>query len=307
MEEGNGERKGDGPGPKRPDRAGRTSGAGRRPVLTERQRREAREARRRRGRRPAKGGGKRTNPLTNGIRATGRELSRAFAFLGGLILNGLDALSPVGRALAGVFRQVGQAIVRLLELATRGIAAVGRAIGRAVRAADRVLTPARALVIVAFVSAFLLGWSQFIDYRAVEIGQPGYAEVLDVATPPKTDARTPIDQHSFVLVLAALVALVGTALAAGGRRPIAALLVSAAGLVAVAVALLVDLPAGTDASEIAAAYSGAEAVLLAGFWLQIAAGAGLAFCGAMMATLPRPVRRPVRSRRRRPVAAGETG
>jgi len=276
-------------------------------VLTERQRREAREARRRKGKRPAKGGLKTRNPLADGIRATGRELSRAFAFLGGLVLAGLDSLSPIGRALARVLEQVVRAGEWLLELAVRMISAVGRAIGHAVGLADRTLTPSRALLAVAFVSALLLGWSQFIEYRAVEIGQPGYAEVLDVATPPRTDGRTPIDEHSFLIVAAALAALAGTVLAAGGRRPLAALVVVASGLLAVGVGLLVDLPAGTEASEIASAYSGAEAVLLAGFWLEIAAGIGLIFCGAMLMTI-RPTRKRARSpRRRRPVAARGTG
>jgi len=207
-----------------------------------------------------------------------------------------------------VLGQVARAFEWLIEKTARALAAIGRQIGRAVGLADRILTPARALVIVAIASAFLLGWSQFIDYRAVEIGQPGYAEVLDVATPPTTDGRTPIDEHSFLLVAAALAALVGIALVTRGRRPLAALLVSAAGLLALAVGLLIDLPAGTDASEIASAYAGAEAVLLAGFWLEIATGAGLVFCGALLAATPRPARRRTRSRQpRRPVAARGTG
>ncbi|MFM8519728.1 MAG: hypothetical protein ACKOB2_04900 [Solirubrobacterales bacterium] len=277
----------------------------RRPVLTERQRREAREARRRKRR---SGGSRRrtVNPLVAGVRATGRELARAFGFLGALLLAGLDALSPVWRSLGAVLQQVGRAVEWLVVLLGRALSATGRAIARGLYAADRVLTPARAVLLVAIGSAVLLGWSQFIEYRAVEIGQPGYAEVLDVATAPRTDGRTPIDEHSFILLAAAVVALVGAVLATGGKRPLAGLLVAAAGALAVAVGLLVDLPAGTEASEVAAAYSGAEAVLLAGFWLELAAGVGLACCGLLIAFPPRARREPAPTARRRrmTVAAG---
>lgn len=280
----------------------------RRPVLTERQRREAREARRRK--RGARGSRRRTpNPLVAGVRATGRELARAFGFLGGLLLAGLDALSPVWGSLGAVLQQVGRAVEWLVVLLGRALSATGRAIARGLYAADRVLTPARAVLLVAIGSAVLLGWSQFIEYRAVEIGQPGYAEVLDVATAPRTDGRTPIDEHSFILLAAAVAALVGAVLAAGGKRPLAGLLVAAAGALAVAVGLLVDLPAGTEASEVAAAYSGAEAVLLAGFWLELAAGVGLACCGLLIAFPPRARREPAPTARRRrtTVAAGGAG
>ena len=296
---------------KRPDQGdGSKSGSGssRRPVLTERQRREAREARRRK--RGSGGSRRRTaNPLVSGVRATGRELARAFGFLGGLLLAGLDALSPVWRSLGAVLQQVGRAIEWLLVLLGRTLSATGRAVARALEAADRVLTPARAVLLVAIGSAALLGWSQFIEYRAVEIGQPGYAEVLDVATAPRTDGRTPIDEHSFILLAAAVAALAGAFLAAGGRRPLAGLLVAAAGALAIAVGLLVDLPAGTEASEVAAAYSGAEAVLLAGFWLELAAGVGLACCGLLIAFPPRARKGPAQNARRRrtTVAAGGTG
>ena len=293
-------------------RPGEGNGSGsessRRPVLTERQRREAREARRRK--RGSGGSRRRTaNPLVSGVRATGRELARAFGFLGGLLLAGLDALSPVWRSLGAVLQQVGRAIEWLLVLLGRTLSATGRAVARALEAADRVLTPARAVLLVAIGSAALLGWSQFIEYRAVEIGQPGYAEVLDVATAPRTDGRTPIDEHSFILLAAAVAALAGAFLAAGGRRPLAGLLVAAAGALAIAVGLLVDLPAGTEASAVAAAYSGAEAVLLAGFWLELAAGVGLACCGLLIAFPPRARKGPAQNARRRrtTVAAGGTG
>lgn len=279
-----------------------------RPGLTERQRREAREARRKRGRRaPRKERRPRGNPLVSGIRATGRELTRTFSFLAGLALETLNALSPVGSALGRAVREVGSAVGVVIRETVRAIVIAGKAVGRLVERADRILTPARVTLAVAVGAALMLGWSQFIDYRAVEIGQPGYSGVLDVVSAPTTDARTPIDEHSFLLVAAALAALIASVAAARGRRR-AGLVVAGAGLLAIVVALLVDLPAGTDASDVAAAYSGAEPVLLAGFWLELAAGLGLVCCGALLATAPRAARRrSAKRRRRRPATAGGAG
>ena len=284
-----------------------TGPPGRRPVLTERQRREAREARRRRGRTAGRKARPKGNPLVAGIRATGRELARAFAFLGGLLVAGLAALAPIGTAVAELFRQAGLALGWLARAAGRLLATVGAGIGRLVDRVDRVVTPARAIVIVSGASAIVLGWSQFIDYRAVEIGQPGYAGVLGVVSAPTTDGRTPIDEHSFLLVAAALAALVATFFGGLGRRQ-AGFVIAGAGLLSVAVALLIDLPAGTDASVVAAAYSGAEPVLLAGFWLELAAGVVLACCGALIAVAPAPTPRRATRRRphRRPAAAEES-
>ena len=278
-----------------------------RPTLTERQRREAREARRRRGRTAGRKARPKGNPLVAGIRATGRELARAFAFLGGLLVAGLAALAPVGGAIAELFRQAGLALGWLARVAGRLLATVGAGIGRLVDRVDRVVTPARAIVAVSVASAVLLGWSQFIDYRAVEIGQPGYAGVLGVVSAPTTDGRTPIDEHSFLLVAVALTALVATFFGGLGRRQ-AGFVIAGAGLLSVAVALLIDLPAGTDASVVAAAYSGAEPVLLAGFWLELAAGVVLACCGALIAVAPAPTPRRATRRRphRRPAAAEES-
>lgn len=288
--------------------ARRSTTPGRRPALTERQRREAREARRKRGRRPPKKERRpRGNPLVAGLRATGRELTRTFAFLGGLAIETLNALSPVGSALGRAVRQVVSAFGVVIRETVRAFVIAGKAISRLVERGDRIFTPARVTLAVSLGAALMLGWSQFIDYRAVEIGQPGYSGVLDVVSAPTTDARTPIDQHSFLLVAGALAALIASVTAARGRRR-AGLVVAGAGLLAIVVALLVDLPAGTDASEVATAYSGAEPVLLAGFWLELAAGLGLVCCGALLATGPRaPRRRTARRRRRRPATAGGVG
>ena len=67
-------------------------------------------------------------------------------------------------------------------------------------AASRVITPGRAAALVLVAAGALLVASQFIDYRAVEIGQPGYAGLPDVATVPTVEVRTAGAAHAYLLV-----------------------------------------------------------------------------------------------------------
>ena len=84
-----------------------------------------------------------------------------------------------------------------------------RRAGAAIRAGDpgqRRAHPARgrsAAVVLA--SAACLVVSQFVNYRSVEIGQPGYAG-LTAAAPPTVAAKTAGEAHAYVLVPLALLA-----------------------------------------------------------------------------------------------------
>ena len=95
--------------------------------------------------------------------------------------------------------------------------------------------------------------------------------------------------------------LVVLGLALAGR-PRAGRLLIAVGVAAIAISVAVDAPKGLDEGEAAIAYEGAEARLLEGFWIQIAAGAVLIACGLL---LPRYLRRD--PRHRTPGAAGKPG
>src|ERR1043165_6244264 len=95
----------------------------------------------------------------------------------------------------------------LLALFFRGVAAAERAVRwtcallvRAATALSRVVTPGRGGALVLFAAGVLLVVSQFIDYRAVEIGQPGYAGLPQVASPPTEAVRTAGEAHAYLLV-----------------------------------------------------------------------------------------------------------
>jgi hypothetical protein len=194
-------------------------------------------------------------------------------------------------------RPVAVLLFRLLSVLERG---VRRSLAAAVRAATRAsaaLTPQRATCIVIAASAACLAVSQFVDYRAVEVGQPGYAG-LPGATPPTVGIEHAGQPHLYLLLPVALLAaaLAGLALRTGARR--LGRFVFALSLLSLAVILLVDLPAGLDASSQASRFSGTSAVLEDGFYAELASTAGLMLGGLLLARGPRRAR--ARRRQRRP-------
>ncbi|MGE0067705.1 MAG: hypothetical protein AB7T48_10190 [Solirubrobacterales bacterium] len=197
------------------------------------------------------------------------------------------------------------AFFRALALAD---ATVRRACAFAVRAAtaaSAVVTPRRAVAATIVAAGVGLAISQFLDYRGVEIGQPGYAGLAEVAKPPTVDVKTAGEAHAFVLLpLGALAAILGL-LCARRESPRLGLAVVAIGLVSVAVVLLVDRPAGLDPGAETARFAGASAVLDDGFYAELAAAAGLVIAGLLYYARPCRIRislsgRAVSARRRRP-------
>lgn len=308
-ESAEGRRKGPAPGASKKAPSGRTA-------LTESQRRRARELRRRRDRSSGRGrtssGASTGNVLSRGIKATATETGRALAFIGRAIAALMARAASVFLILIGAILSVGGA---LLELAGRLVATVAGALARAALALDRVLTPARAVIAASVLAAVLLGVSQFLDYRAVEIGSAGYDPILDLTRAPRTDVETPIGAHSIVLLVGAIAALACLpGLVRTGRRSFA-LPIVVVGLLALVVGLAIDLPRGLDSAAASAAYADADAVLLAGFWLEIASGVTLAATGILLAIGPtveaagsreRPARTDRRRRRSRAAAGGAT-
>ncbi|HEV7770080.1 MAG TPA: hypothetical protein VGO66_05395 [Solirubrobacterales bacterium] len=178
----------------------------------------------------------------------------------------------------------------------------------AVRASTRasaIATPGRAIGTVIVLAAACLIVSQFIDYRAVEIGQPGYAGLPDAAQPPTVGTKAAGDAHSYLLIPVALLAAVLGVLAVRARRRSLGLVVAALGLLCLAVILLIDMPAGLDESTQSVRFTGAKAVLSDGFYAELAAATGLVIGGLLY--YARPCRIPINlsgraasARRRRP-------
>jgi len=163
---------------------------------------------------------------------------------------------------------------------------------RAATRTSAVLTPERAVCLAILAAAACLGVAQFTEYRAVELGQPGYAGLPGGAAAPTAAAETAGSAHAYLLLplaaAAALLALV--ALRNGARRGLGRL-VFALGAISLAVALAVDLPAGLDAAAEEARFSGARAVLEDGFYAEIAAAVGLMIGGALLVVAPKAAAR----------------
>ncbi|HET8814758.1 MAG TPA: hypothetical protein VFM51_07350 [Solirubrobacterales bacterium] len=201
----------------------------------------------------------------------------------------------------------------LLARFFRGVAAGERAVRRAGRtsigaatAASRVVTPGRAAAAVLLAAGALLIASQFIDYRGVEIGQPGYARTPDAAKAPTVDVRTAGDAHSYLLVPIGGLAMALGLLALRRERRSLGLLVAALGLLSLAVILLVDLPNGLDEGAQTSRFAGASAVLEDGFYAELAAAGGMVFAGLLYYARPCRIRisssgRAASARRRRPL------
>jgi len=188
-------------------------------------------------------------------------------------------------------------LFRLLSRLDRGVRKSLSATVRAATRASAVLTPRRTICAVIVASAACLAVSQFIDYRAVQVGQPGYAGLPGVAPPP-VGIEHAGQPHLYLLLPVALLAAALAGLALRTGTPRLGRFVLALGLLSLAVVLLVDLPAGLDDSSQASRFSGTNAVLDNGFYAELASTAGLMLGGLLLARGPR-LRQSTRSRRRR--------
>jgi len=198
--------------------------------------------------------------------------------------------------------------VFVLRVFSRGERALRRAAAASTRAATRAsatVTPRRAIAGLVLASAVCLIVSQFVPYRSVEIGQPGYSGLPSAAPPTVASASKDAGEaHAYVLIPIALFAAIAATLALRPRRRGMGRVVIAVGLLGIAVILLVDLPAGLDEGAQASRFSGATAVLENGFYAEIAAAAGLVIGGLLYYARPCRIRinlsgRAASARRRR--------
>ncbi|HEU4462500.1 MAG TPA: hypothetical protein VFR75_07905 [Solirubrobacterales bacterium] len=190
----------------------------------------------------------------------------------------------------------------------RWVRRVSGLLARAATAISAVITPGRAAAAVLIAAGACLVASQFIDYRAVEIGQPGYSSLSDVSTAaavPTVEARTAGAAHAYLLVPVGLLAIALGALALRREAKRLGLLVAALGLLSLAVILLIDLPNGLDEGAQTSRFAGASAVLQDGFFAELAAAGGMVLAGLLYYARPCRIRinlsgRAASARRRRP-------
>lgn len=242
-------------------------------------------------------------------RALARRLEKAQPIIARRLRRVRAEAAKLARAAGRRLRPVAVLVLRGFSRGERALRRLSATATRAATRASAVVTPQRAICAVIIASAVCLAVSQFISYRSIEIGQPGYSG-LPSAAPPTLGAKTAGEASSYALVvLAVLAALAGALALRPGRRGLARAVV-VLGLVAVAVILLVDRPAGLDVGGQASRFAGATAVLEPAFYAQLAAAAGLVLGGLLYTARPCRIRinlsgraASARRRRRRPRAS----
>jgi hypothetical protein len=264
------------PEPAEPKRPRERPAEEKRPLLPETARRaRARQPRRRRRPRLP------SAPRLGGLRSASRSGARATV---------RQTAPGLRRLLGGLGRMLGWLLawpMRLAAVAERAILAIldsfAIAAGRALELGERHLTPERAVVAVATAAGGLLIYSQFVAYRGVEVGQPDYTSVSNVAPPPQTDRIDAGAAHAYVLIpLAVLAVAIAIAALVSGRWRLGRI-VSLIGLLGIAISLAIDLPKGLDAGTAGSAFAGANATMTEGFYAQLASCAVLVLCGWILA------------------------
>jgi hypothetical protein len=198
---------------------------------------------------------------------------------------------PPLRWMSRRLRPIGVALLRILSLVERRLLRFAASAQRAATRVSAALTPQRAICLTIVGSAACLIAAQFVDYRAVEIGQPGYAGLV-AASAPTTGVETAGEAHAYLLIpVALLAAALAIVAAVNERRRGLGRIVFALGLLSLVVVLLVDLPTGQDVGTAASRFSGAEAVLYDGFYAEIAAAAGLMLGGILLVAAPKAAAR----------------
>jgi hypothetical protein len=220
-------------------------------------------------------------------RAADRQLRRAWP----AVVRGGRRARAAGRWAGRRLRPPAALLFRALALFERRLLRLAARSSRAATRASALLTPQRGICLTIVGAAALLIAAQFVDYRAVEVGQQGYAG-LPAADAPTVGAETAGQAHGYLLVPVALLAAALAVVALlNERRSGLGRIVVALGLLSLAVALLVDLPAGLDTGAEASRFAGAEAVLYDGFYAQIAAAAGLMLGGLLLVAAPKAAAR----------------
>jgi hypothetical protein len=244
----------------------------------------------RRRKRPAS----RVQELTERARREGQELSRRRRSEARRLE---PVLAPVRRFAAWIAPRITGTLMFVIKLLAALIALIAElgAVGAGwlaersrtgasatSRWAQRHVTPVSTVAFVGIAAAVGLGISQFFDFHGVAVDAPNYAgEVGNTAPAPVVGTETAGSAHLWVLIPVAVAAILLIIGAYRGERRLAGA-VMVCGLLGLAVALAIDLPQGLNAGRPGLAFSGADSVLLEGFWAEIACSAVLILCGSLL-------------------------
>jgi hypothetical protein len=241
--------------------------------------------------RTRKGDENHPDPVASVVRGISAVLTEAYKLVREMLVIPAQLWMTVAEA-------AGAVVLRGWRLLRPVLAAAVRALRALERRAERWVTPKRAVAVVAIAALVALAASQWVDYRSITVGNFAYSGgVEEVAPAPDVAAAQAGDAHGWVMVPIAVIGLLLVAAAAAGRRR-AGLGLAGLGAAVIAISLLVDMPKGLDEGTAAVTYEGAQANLLEGFWIQIAAGAALIAVGWLLASYARPAAAPQKTPKR---------
>jgi hypothetical protein len=274
--------------------------------LTERTRAEARALSRKRRIEARRAMRAQTRNLDLGIRVRGlgyearrrirpvvRPFAALFSSVAPYITRSLLFVVQLFAALIALVLAAGQFVI------SRGLGLFGVSGATVADWTRRHVTPRSSVAFVGAAAAILLGVSQFANYHGVAVDAPNYTgSIVQTVGPPLTDTKSAGSAHLWILIPVAALALLFVIGAYRGSGRFAAGMV-VCGVVGVAVALAIDLPQGLDAGRAGLAFYGAQAQLLSGFWVEIAASATLILCGCLLPLYSRDIARASRRRARR--------
>jgi hypothetical protein len=230
------------------------------------------------------------DPVAGAVRGVAAVLLEAYKLVREMLVILLALWMMVAEVAGAIVLRAWRLLRPLLVAALRLMRALERR-------AERWLEPKRAVTGVAIATLIALAASQWMDYRSISVGNFAYSGGVETVAPaPAVDVERAGDAHGWVMIPLAVVGLALVVAALAVRRR-AALGLCAVGAAAIAVSLLVDMPKGLDEGTAAVAYEGAEAHLLEGFWIQIAAGAALIAIGLLLASYLRPANAPEKERK----------
>jgi hypothetical protein len=248
--------------------------------LTERTRQEGRELSRRR------------RAETRKLRPVFAPVTRFAGWIAPYITGGLMFVLKLFAALIALIAEMGAVAGSWLARRARAGAAA------TADAAQRHVTPRSTVAFVGIAAAVGLGISQFFDFHGVAVDAPEYAgEVGSVASAPVVGTESAGSAHLWVLIPIAIAAIVLIVAAYRGQTRLAGA-VTVCGVLGLAVSLAIDLPQGLDAGRAGLAFSGSQAVLLQGFWAEVACSAVLILCGGLLPLYSRGMPAGTRGRRR---------
>jgi hypothetical protein len=226
--------------------------------------------------RPASSGHPQARSMGEALAPAGRRVSAALSAVAPYVSKGLMTFVRVPAALIAIGLDL------VLDAGRWVRSKVGPLSAGVYELATRTVTPVRTLVVVCAGASVALVASQFIDYRGIAIGAPGYeGEIEAIAPAPFTDLEPAGSAHAYALIpLAAIAVLLSFATARGRWRLGRA--VGLIGLAGILVGVLVDAPQGLDAGDSGVSYLGTDARLIEGFWAQMAASATLLVAGPLL-------------------------